>query len=308
MHETWKELMESPLVPLHVKENLFAFRMELDGMLKNTCKRVQPATCTSFGSTDLTSDIDVTISGANIMVPKDAFIVVVDTLRRLFLGSGFGSICHVNDFFDYNLYLSDFGMLQHSKNPDEIRSYYVSDDYDRNSPTSQYQYAFGVGRDGAREHRSTWASPIKDAQSAVLGCAEQMKFRPKRARDCSHPATNLRYLDLLDRLSSELQSDHKTDNVVVDLISKISLYEDECYHASGTFIHVVVMIQRNKLKHLVDQIQTEDRDRYINMFKASYVENMLFATHHPASWQKYILRANSAFYFLDDLRMFNERG
>jgi hypothetical protein len=271
MHGTWKELIESPSVPMHIKGQLFAFRVELDGMLKNKCNRLAPATCTSFGSTDLASDIDVTISGANIMVQKTAFIEVVDTLRRLFLGSGFASICHVNDFFDYNLYLSDFGMLQRSNNPDDIRSYYVSCDYDMNSPTNQYQYAFGVGGDAAHAQ-------------------------------CSELATNRRYLELLDDLSSELKSEHKTDNVVVDLISKISLYEDECYHASGTFIHVVVMIQRGKLTHLVDQIKPKDRERYISMFKASYVENMLFATHHPASWKKYILRANSAFYYLQKLK------
>lgn len=212
----WREMNRR----LRRQNRLFVFRKKLvSAILQLMCGA---ARCKSFGSTKLTSDVDITISSKDIVSDLGVletirtFLKLVFSEERLFRHNGHFSVRYVCDFFDINFYLSNFAMPRRGREKNDYNSYYTTTDL-----ASQLDYAF-----------------------------HDYKGR-KKAFDLQKYSAIVIYIKELLGLpwSQELS------NRVVELISMLSLYESECYHTQGSFFHVVLMKQRGmKLKNVPDDV------------------------------------------------------
>jgi hypothetical protein len=278
---SWKYLMIESSLDQTVKEKLYNFREDLSTFLMTICIDVSiikhkinsktKTECKSYGSKKITSDIDVSVSGKDIISNKSAFHNVIQTLKDMFVkeangnaNANFNAICNVCHFFDMNFYLSDFGVLrdQDDSSMNQLSSYYLSSAYGQRTPHNQFNYAFEYA-----EH------------------------------PCSDNDKNHKYQHYLVDLSEKLKSD-ADPNLIIDLISKISLYEDECYNTQGAFFHVVMIMQR-KIEFMDIRAHKEI---YTNMLIASYIENLVFASMHPDNYEKYLNRVNDAHLRLQAIR------
>jgi hypothetical protein len=85
------------------------------------------------------------------------------------------------------------------------------------------------------------------------------------------------------------------ENKLIDLISQLALYEDECYVTQGAFIHVVYMTQKKKPFH--QTLNDRTRSIFLNFMICSILENLHFAISHPGrSRGKYLMRVFDADY------------
>ena len=270
--DKWKNIIL--LVPC--KEELFAFREVLYTNLTllfsdNTTK------CNKYGSSNILSDIDITITGTNFSANKTHLYTIRNHITKKFITNKdvirdskvvnkvdinskykFKSLYHFYRFFDLNLYISDFGFKKYNKPDNMLSSYYLSNQYNKNEEKNQYKYAF------------MYLCQICDNSN------------------------NVTYNNLIDTLEKETQLEFNTNtNTIIDLISKISLYEDNAYHTQGAFFHVVLMMQRRIcFEDINDYLEI-----YINMLKASYIENLVFSSYYYTindTFKKYIMRVNDA--------------
>ena len=247
-----------------LKTRLVKFRIDLNKHLLSICNDTS-VRCNSYGNTSVESDIDVTISGINILTNSTKLKLVIGELRRIIQGL---SLCSIHKFFDINYYLSDFGLKKDNNNDSlcyisDLDSYYLSNEY-----IKQFRYAL---------------SPAPAASHAATHAADQ---------ECND--STVKYDAAIAKLQKELNiKDDANSNAIVDYIYQISTYEHECYHTQGAFFHVVLMMQRG-IQFSIESI-LKNKEIYINMLKASYIENMFFAQSHVENRSKYIKRVNDAF-------------
>lgn len=241
----WREMNKG----LTRQTRLFVFRKRLvSAILDLMCGSGR---CNHYGSRKLTSDIDITISSNDIVSDLGVletirtFLKLVFADETLFRNRGHFSVRLACDFFDINFYLSNFAIPRPKHDKHDYASYYTTSDLN-----SQLKYAFYEYK-----HKSRNFNLDKYSSLAIY------------------------IKELLNQPFSQETSDR-----VVEAISKLSLYETECYHTQGAFIHVVLMKQRGlKLKNVPDEV-----------FLVSAVENLCFAYLHPGSRQKYLKRVIDA--------------
>jgi hypothetical protein len=285
----WSELFDMSDVPKQAQEYvnscqrtrpLYKFRKELARYItKEVCKN--PVTCDSYGSEKASSDIDVTIDGHiwHIRQGLITYIAITKFLEGIFKGVPFFqdekgklSLRKVFHFFDINFYLSNFAIMKHEDLPDnKLSSYFLSTAYTTSDQDykNQFYYAF---------------VDIVNKHNEISGSVEDT------------------YLNKVNTISIMLSNGIGTtseQNHLIDLLSVISLYEDECYHTQGAFFHVVMMIQRKKV---FDDI-SENKEVFKRMMQASALENLAFAyTHFSVEPKriKYLMRCNDAIKRLEE--------
>ena len=241
--------------------------------------------CNKYGSSNILSDIDITITGTNFSANKTYLYTIRNHITKKFITNKdviryskavnkvdnkvdinskykFTSLYHFYKFFDLNIYISDFGFKKYNKPVNMLASYYLSNQYNKNEINNQYKYAF------------------------MYLC-----------QICNN-SNNTVYNNLIDTLEKETPLEFNS-NTIIDLISKISLYEDNAYHTQGAFFHVVLMMQRR----ICFEDINEYLEIYINMLKASYIENLVLSSYYyttKETFKKYIMRVNDASIRLND--------
>jgi hypothetical protein len=262
------------------QRHLYKFRQELnDFIVHKIC--ISPVSCESYGSTKAASDIDVTITTRieHVKMSLTTYVQICKFLRELFHDDPLFTdpttkamrLRSVFHFFDMNYYLSNFAIKRHESLPkDHLSSYVLSRAYHGQSDkniNNQYYYAFVdllykvVEAEGHEEDREQLYINSYNEFSAMI---------------------------------EHLQEGSADADYVIDLLSKISTFEDECYHTQGAFFHVVLMMQRKiNFKDIA-----KNEEIYVKMLYASALENLSFAYTHfdiKSKRDKYILRYNDAY-------------
>jgi hypothetical protein len=188
-------------------------------------------------------------------------------------------------FFDLNFYLSNFAIKKRPGASDNLLSSYIlSTAYgpyiikDSTQIRNQSQYA---------------VSEIFDTQTGTS--------MNQDVRDAMYVNNVEKVVALINRLrdSGAVQNVY---NMIVDMLSQISLYEDECYHTQGAFFHVVLMMQR-KINFIDVHRNSVMFNLYIEMLYTSALENLSFAMTHkkyPAKVAKYVHRVNDALHRISE--------
>jgi hypothetical protein len=90
------------------------------------------------------------------------------------------------------------------------------------------------------------------------------------------------YFDLAFRIAQNMYS---SENTIINLLSQLSLYENDSYKTQGAFFHVVLLLQQGR-----ENLPITDE-----MFMISCIENLCFAyKHFEYRRDKYISRAFDA--------------
>jgi hypothetical protein len=233
---------------------------------KKACNQVFQScktSCLSSGSEDLTSDIDVTVKGHCI---KSNLLVLI-SIRR-FISEKYlnfhpfnGNLSMISKFFDVNFYLSDFALLKTQDASDDILdSYYLTDD---NKSQLIKINENEVNKKKVLTHFDEYMVVVEEANKTLAELKE------------NHSQTN--------------------ENKLIDLISQLALYEDECYVTQGAFIHVVYMTQKKKPFH--QTLNDRTMKIFLDFMICSILENLHFAVSHPGkSRGKYLMRVFDADY------------
>jgi hypothetical protein len=267
---------------------LYRFRAELANYLTNhVCS--DPIKCRSFGSDTASSDIDVTIDGG-LQLVENALYTYIRIRKFLELVFAHDTLLterpvDVFHFFDLNFYLSNFAIKKRPGASDNLLSSYIlSTAYgpyiikDSTQIRNQSQYA---------------VSEIFDTQTGTS--------MNQDVRDAMYVNNVEKVVALINRLrdSGAVQNVY---NMIVDMLSQISLYEDECYHTQGAFFHVVLMMQR-KINFIDVHRNSVMFNLYIEMLYTSALENLSFAMTHkkyPAKVAKYVHRVNDALHRISE--------
>ena len=258
---------------------LYKFRQELSQYItQKLC--TYPVTCKSYGSTKSSSDIDVTIDGHILHIRQGllAYVAINKFIKEVFEHDtifhneqGVFDVKKVYHFFDINFYLSNFGIKKSEELPDDLlSSYYLSKVYDRATSNeknikSQFYYSF---IDILRKNKEINDTDIKEEEEDV-------------------------YLNKVNKINILLSNSYDDADKIVENLSIVSTFEDECYHTQGAFFHVVLMKQRG----IQFRDVSEHLDVYVNMMYASALENLSFAFTHfdvPSKRNKYLDRYNDA--------------
>lgn len=276
----WSEIFDMSSVPHEAfspvneckkSHPLYRFRDEVATFIaKNICHG--DVKCESYGSTKASSDIDVTIQSSIQHINKTiiVYIKICKFLEYIF-GSDhfFENLRQVFNFFDVNFYLSNFAIKREDGLPDNmLSSYILSTAYEPiayEGMNNQFYYAcIDIIYKNHEVNRS-----FDVEEDAYINSVQQFNILAQQAKEVS------------------------SDNMLIDVLSRISTYEDECYHTQGAFFHVVMMMQRKiKFKDI-----KEHREIFANMLYASALENLTFAYTHFASVpkrNKYLDRYNDA--------------
>ena len=93
-------------------------------------------------------------------------------------------------------------------------------------------------------------------------------------------------------ISSASVSGSSQDNInnLINNISEISTFEDECYHSQGAFFHVVLIMQRGI--NFIDS--NNNTSAYNFLLVQSFIENLCFSFTHFNRRDKYLKRAIDA--------------
>lgn len=282
---SWSERFDTQDTPeveeFKKSQPVYIFRQTLSSFLaQSVC--TSPVQCVSFGSTKASSDIDVTIDGgiAHIREALFTYIKIRSFLNIVFHGDDvFIDQPHdVFHFFDLNYYLSNFALKYHPSLPDNRLSSYIL--------STAYGKSFGKDATKVRNQMFYTTNDILTQDKPAN--------KSQYARDEMY-AKNV--MNVASRVMGVEPNDDKQNikNEIIDLLSQISTYEDECYHTQGSFFHVVLMMQR-KIE-FVDIHQ--HLDVFVNMLYTSALENMAFAYTHRDQYKKmmkYVNRVNDALY------------
>lgn len=280
----WSERFDSKDTPeleeFKASQPVYIFRQKLsDFLIEHVC--TSPVHCVSFGSKKASSDIDVTIDGGikHILRALYTYIKIRSFINIVFQKDDvFVNQPHdVFHFFDLNYYLSNFAIKYDDGLPNDLLSSYIlSTAYGReygNDPTKTRNQVFYTIYDIHIQGKPANPSQI--------------------ARDELYANNVFNVVSRVKQLHSQESDQQVIKNEIIDLLSQISTYEDECYHTQGAFFHVVLMMQR--------KIEFRDiheyHDIFVNMLYTSAVENMAFAYTHRDQHKKmvkYITRVNDA--------------
>lgn len=293
----WKEFIYQ--FGAYVNSNqVYIFRGELDNFIKTTiCRLISEFSdsthcvldknvveCKSFGSEEVTSDIDVTINGTCISNNLITLEVIKKVLLYFFKDEFGDNLGQIFRFFDMNFYLSDFEFpklnlsspVVHEKQTDstQCRNAFKKDkpcvlkdlnDFYISTSIQQLKLAFLVNGNHGIDKELEY-------QSAVLTLNNTIKDMKK------------------------IKDNEQYHNIMIDMISYIATFEDECYITQGAFFHVVLMTQRNYV--FTDVLSNDDlMYKYSFMMLCSFIENIKMAythRHSPKSFNKYVTRALDA--------------
>lgn len=249
------------------------------------------STCKSFGSTNVTSDIDITISGQCIAVNLTKLKLIRKYLKDIFDGSKMYSDNSVSDmskyylfnnsdgsfdikkvhlFFDINYYISNFAI---KKNKNEV--------IDPNQNKTDLLSSFYI------------SNSLKQIDYALL---EYKKLKYKMDYSLTECSSELEYdtlaLNTDKIISSATVAGSSPDNInnLINNISEISTFEDECYHSQGAFFHVVLIMQRGI--NFTDS--NNNTSAYNFLLVQSFIENLCFSFTHFNRRDKYLKRAIDA--------------
>lgn len=226
--------------------------------------------CIISGKEAPTSDIDVTVKGDCWDLNLYRLMAIRELLKEIFDDDTIfkRNLELVFKFFDLNLYLSNFAILKKDTTNPNLADYIISHDF-----------------------------------------AEQFSFIKNEQRNTFNTSDNYinSYYKIVEDTNKLLcdyeKSDHnqEKENIIINHISQIAQYEDECYVTQGAFMHVVYMMQQRKPLHEIgkDEINKEKNIKQIfNEFMInSILENLHFAsTHAGESRGKYLFRVLDADY------------
>lgn len=247
---------------------LYGFREYLKKFIMTSCNLCDNDICTicnAVGSTKLTSDIDISINTEiHFSISIKRLLVLRNALRIIFESDPFFhhngkfKLRLVNDFFDINIYLSNFELTKDdTKKIGDFKRYFISDCYANNCKNVVNQYYF--------------------ASFEII--------KPKIRR------LDSQYMKLSNDLDVLLHTDTDTKNIngeaIINLTSALSLYEDGSYHTQGSYFHIVMMIQ----KKIRFKIRTaRDKQIYKNLLSASIIENLCYSFVYPKKRDKYLSR------------------
>lgn len=307
LSRTWSELVLTDTLTDDEKMALLALRTDIDETLKGSCGmslksteggpgykvsgantsldrlfieqrpiRVKEAntSCKSFGKNNLDSDINVSIQGKSVNNALNTLYHIQSVLFQIFkdmYNSDERSVVlpQVFKLLDMNFYLSDFAFGFDGR--DEL-TFPRSDAYAQGvKPLSQYVYAF---------HELLGAHEFHDFakyKTVYNGLYEREVVEG--------------YASIAAQIDSLINSKCTTDSCdkdseIIDKFSKLSTFEDECYHTQGAFVHVVMVNQQG-----LDITCTPE------MLAASMIENLCFAYTHkdiPKKCAKYLSRVLDA--------------
>jgi hypothetical protein len=256
---TWKEIVNSMQLDDALK--LRAFRERVANHLKALCTVQYNAcstSCNAFGSNQLTSDIDITISGSCLDKNLERLDMIHKELEKIFgainifkNSQGKFDIHKVFKVLDVNFYLSDFEQKRPEINQSiqpRLSDYYLATD------EVQLNYALLVQQ-------------LNDMESYK----ETVKLLAKY------------------KMSPVQQSNVVDGNNVINAVSFIAAFEDECYLTQGAFFHVVLTMQRGYKFDISGK-----EDVWLYMLVCSIIENLKFAVTHLGSRHKYIYRVADA--------------
>jgi hypothetical protein len=294
-----KNLLMKPwakqIIKLDAKKakSLFEFRDELNKYIIvrcNTCDKDICTKCGAFGSTKLTSDIDVTInSELQVLASLKTMIILLNDLYyifkddSLFYNGKYFQLKKVHKFFDINFYISDFSIAKTSINNKNIKNfdtYFISTCYHNNckNVTNQYYFAF-----------------------LEFLLFEYGKKKISKKYILNHTKIMRELLKVTENLHNSLQS-KLSDDIIINLISILSLYGDEGYHSQGAFFHVVMMLQ----KKIQFKVKSKKHKIFLkNLISASIIENLCFAYTHYDKKEKYLSRVRDGLYKLKEYNIDN---
>ncbi len=288
----WRDIMlDNNLLNINLKKKLHSLRANLNNLLNDICvntvlksstnfkycddndSNINKSKCFAFGSDKLESDIDVTISGncmsANLLILKviKKTLISIFNEQEIFKDNGNFHLSNVHRFFDINYYLTDFFIKRDKSMPDnELSSYFIT------THKSQYRFAF----------------------------FEYLKLH-HQDNECNE---EIIYDDLsfdIDKLIKSAKRDFKNDiftDKLLEKISSLSLYQDECYHTQGSFFHVVLLMQA-KLEYLDINNNLNSKFKYRFLIEQSLIENLCFSITHFHRKDKYLKRVFDAYNRLD---------
>jgi hypothetical protein len=274
----WKELMQE-LIRLENEQcsdvfNCRDFANEIQNfrntfmqfITKEACDKAFEScktSCLSSGSEDLTSDIDVTVKGDCIKTNLLVLIAIRRFISEQYLNfyPFYGNMFMISKFFDVNFYLSDFALLKTTDaNNNILESYYLTDDHKSQLMKINENE---INKKKVLTHFNDYIVVVEEANKTLT----ELKENPSQINE----------------------------NKLIDLISQLALYEDECYVTQGAFIHVVYMTQKKKPFH--QTLNDRTRSIFLNFMVCSILENLHFAISHPGkSRGKYLMRVFDADY------------
>jgi hypothetical protein len=285
----WAEYMNS-LDNEDDKNNLHTYRDELvNFIIANFCNQ---NACVKYGSTELTSDVDVSIKGLENGTSLETLMVIKKFLEgqfskhTVFHVNGQFSIYEVYRFFDMNFYLTDFEIAKSTAYPLEQSGAKCM---------SQYFYAFTE-----LFHADIDDAPIKSFKGQFYSIHETEigKLIPSDHGNNTQTRRTLIATAVHKKISNE-QRDSAHDNQVINMISLLSTTEDECYHTQGAYVHVVHYLQKRHTN--VDGVLDKYSDVWVQMLCASAIENLCYAYTHSSNRTKYVNRVNEAYKTLTPL-------
>lgn len=237
---------------------LFDIRSEIAKVVKSNCdssgcdddkgktkdeKKCQKK-CKDYGSTSLTSDIDISIengdncSSCDITMHIDLlkellyillyfFDGVYDKLFPVITESNINSqLKKIHEFLDLNLYLTNFFVKKPNADNNEVKleNYYISD--------CPIQYLFAIA-DYINYNKSDKTDKINAKTSY-----------PDSKDKCGNDLQLYNQYTTLIEYYNTLVQNVSNVNQLINTVSAISLYEDESYHTQGSFVDVVITLQR----------------------------------------------------------------
>jgi hypothetical protein len=286
----WKGLITS--IDDTLARELYNYRARFNQLLQNTCAFTdEPVNkcsvkCASYGSTEVTSDIDVTITGQCIQSNVIRLEVIRYIIEELFeddpfFGPSF-DIRNVFLFFDMNFYLSNFAMKKSQSAPDNmLSSYFLT----MSKEQLHFIDSLGSSRNASSKTGSNTQSYYNYTDIAILVDDHLRKYEELMASNTDKTSNSN------SNSNSNISHTVLADNII-NSISRIATYEDECYVSQGAFFHVVMMMQR--------KIAFSDIEKHTEVFNymmvCSMLENLKFAMTHdvPKSKVKYLTRVIDA--------------
>ena len=285
-NKRWKGLMKSlrykTQEPSGKSQMLLIHRDLLKYAIEQVCKlglvpsckaNDNKPTCRAFGSTNDTSDIDMTISGScfstNLATLRNIKELIKETYGKFqfFYVKDAFSFKSFFEFFDINFYLSDFLVPKPS-----ITDSVVGNNVNGNKFIK-----------------------MQDLMVAYDGMQIKLSFLNNRDMNEANYEKAVNALNcILDRNDYNMKVSDDDINQIINFLSILALYEDECYVTQGAFLHVVIMNQRK-----IDIQLDGSAGEYLRMkllLLCSLIENVKFAISHASneSRVKYLIRVQDA--------------
>ena len=261
---------------------LYNFREKLKKFIIkrcNLCIKKVCSKCESVGSTKLTSDIDITIKSElhfNISIIK--LILLLNDFKNIFKDekkfhkNGKFKLKLVHIFFDINFYITNFELPIKkitNANFNKLESYYISKCYFNScqkNVVNQYFFAF-----------FEFYKKIKKPLNVI-------KYKKKLTE----------YISKTNELNNLLKDKYVNESKIINMISILSLYQEESYHTQGSYFHVVMMNQ----KKIFFKINDKNKQILQNLLSVSIIENLCFAYINSKKKIKYIMRVKDGLHRL----------